>query len=63
MLDMCLAPNRLNHSVLHVRAVPNISLNSDHALLVVDYGAILAKAEKKATDKVPRYRTPNAEHK
>ena len=63
MLDMCLAPNRWKNSVLNVRAVPTISLKSDHALLVVDYGARLANVEKKAADKVPRYRTPNEEQK
>ena len=48
---------------MNVRAMPNISLNSDHALFVVDYGARLAKFEKKKVDKVPRYRTPSEEQK
>ena len=58
MLDMCLAPNRWNNSVPHVRSVPNISLNSDHALLVVGYGVILAKVEK-----MQRTKSRDTEHR
>ena len=60
MLDMCLAPNRWKNSILNVRAAPKISLNSDHALLIVDYGARLAKAEKTKIDKTPQVQTTNS---
>ena len=63
MLDMCFAPNRWKNSVFNVRAAPQISLNSDHALLLIDFGARLANTEKKRIDKVPRYKPPTQEQK
>ena len=48
---------------MNVRAAPKISLNSDHALLIADYGARLSKVEQTQPDKIPRYRAPNEEQK